>query len=98
MKSLVDINLLDFSKTYSYADYLKWKFQDRPELIKGKIFKMSPTPATRHQQISYKISNRLWNFLETKSYQVFVDTFDVRLIIKSKKTLSLKLQYSQIYM
>jgi hypothetical protein len=27
---------LDLSKTYSYADYLKWTFEDRLELIKGK--------------------------------------------------------------
>jgi Uma2 family endonuclease len=85
MKPLSDISLLDFSKTYSYADYLKWEFQDRLELIKGKIFTMSPAPATRHQQISSKISNRLWNFLEYKQCQVFVAPFDVRLPIKSKK-------------
>jgi uncharacterized lipoprotein YddW (UPF0748 family) len=59
MKALSDIRLLDFSKTYFYADYLKWEFQDRLELIKGKIFRMSPTHTTRHQQISSKISNRL---------------------------------------
>lgn len=29
---------LDFTKTYSYADYLQWTFEDRLELIKGKIF------------------------------------------------------------
>lgn len=85
MKALSDINLLDFSKTYSYADYLKWEFKERLELIKGKIFRMSPAPATRHQQISSKISNRLWNFLENKQCQVFAAPFDVRLPINSKK-------------
>jgi Uma2 family endonuclease len=39
---------LDLDKTYSYADYLKWTFEDRLELIKGKIFKMTPAPASRH--------------------------------------------------
>ena len=82
---ITSLSQLDLSKTYSYADYLKWEFQDRLELIKGKIFRMSPAPATRHQQISSKISNRLWNFLEYKQCQVFVAPFDVRLPIKSKK-------------
>jgi len=31
---------LDINKTYTYADYLKWTFDERLELIKGKIFKM----------------------------------------------------------
>ena len=29
------------SGIYSYADYLLWKFEERVELFKGKIFKMS---------------------------------------------------------
>jgi len=34
--------------TYTYADYLKWKFEERLELFKGRIFKMS-APNTKHQ-------------------------------------------------
>ena len=30
--------------SYTYADYLEWKFEERVELIKGRIFKMSPAP------------------------------------------------------
>ncbi len=33
---------LDFSKTYTYAGYLRWTFDERLELIKGRIFEMSP--------------------------------------------------------
>ncbi len=33
-----DINI---NLTYTYADYLKWQFEERVELIKGKIYKMS---------------------------------------------------------
>ena len=33
------IDTLDLNGTYSYADYLKWEFEERLELIKGKIFK-----------------------------------------------------------
>ncbi|MBS1503129.1 MAG: Uma2 family endonuclease, partial [Bacteroidetes bacterium] len=36
----------DISQTYSYADYLKWTFDERLELIKGKVFKMTPAPGS----------------------------------------------------
>jgi len=39
---ITDINQLDLSKQYTYADYLAWNFKDRVELIKGWIHKMSP--------------------------------------------------------
>jgi hypothetical protein len=51
---------LDLTKNYSYADYCQWKFQERLELIKGKIFKMSPAPSSIHQSISREISGELW--------------------------------------
>jgi Uma2 family endonuclease len=70
---------LDLSKTYSYADYLKWTFEDRLELIKGKIFKMTPAPASAHQRISLRISNELYNNLKNQLCQVYYAPFDVRL-------------------
>ena len=45
-------NDVDESLTYSYANYLNWFFEERVELIKGKIFKMSPAPSRVHQEIS----------------------------------------------
>lgn len=44
MMEITNINQLDLNGTYSYADYLLWKFSERVELIKGKILKMSPAP------------------------------------------------------
>ncbi|MFC3562604.1 hypothetical protein [Pedobacter jamesrossensis] len=44
-----EFNEIDASLTYSYANYLNWLFDDRVELIKGKIFKMSPAPSRVHQ-------------------------------------------------
>ena len=32
------LSKLDVNKRYSYADYLQWRFQERVELIRGKIF------------------------------------------------------------
>ena len=70
---------LDLSKTYSYADYLKWTFEDRLELIKGKIFKMTPAPASVHQRLSWIISGELYNYLKNKKCKAYTAPFDVRL-------------------
>jgi len=61
------IDDLDFSKTYTYADYYSWRFEERLELIKGKIFKMSPAPSNTHQEIALNIAGELRNFLKSKS-------------------------------
>lgn len=45
----------DLSGTYTYADYLTWQIEERLELIKGKIFKMSPGPNRMHQGISGQV-------------------------------------------
>ena len=42
---ITDITQLDFNKSYRYSDYLSWKFQERVELIRGKLFRMSPEEA-----------------------------------------------------
>ena len=70
---------LDLNGTYSYADYLKWNFEERVELLKGKIFKMSPAPNTEHQIISMDIAGRLWSFLKGNQCRVYPAPFDVRL-------------------
>ncbi len=75
----------DPSLNYTYADYLQWKFEERVELIKGRIFKISPAPNSKHQQVSIKLSSRLFTFLESKNCQVYAAPFDVRLPVKNKK-------------
>lgn len=75
----------DSSLTYTYADYLKWKFEERVELLKGRIFKMSPAPNLKHQQISMNLSTSIFNFLEDRKCQVFSAPFDVRLPVQNKK-------------
>ncbi|MCF0058503.1 Uma2 family endonuclease [Dyadobacter sp. CY356] len=72
------IDQLDLAGTYTYADYLQWTFEERLEIIKGKIFKMSPAPARRHQKISFQISNRIYNYLKGKSCEAYTAPFDVR--------------------
>lgn len=70
---------LDLNSTYSYADYLTWTFDERLELIKGKIFKMTPAPNGFHQEVSMTISNEFYNFLKKKRCKVFAAPYDVRL-------------------
>jgi Uma2 family endonuclease len=76
---ITDLNQLDFNASYSYADYLKWQFEERIELIKGKIFKMSPAPATKHQQYVGEIFRQISNHVHRSSCKAFVAPFDVRL-------------------
>lgn len=81
----MQVSDLDLSKTYTYADYLKWSFEERIELIKGKIFKMSPAPGSSHQRISGTIFLLLGNHLRNQNCcEVFSAPFDVRLSRKSK--------------
>ncbi len=70
--------------TYTYADYLQWKFEERLELFRGRIFKMS-APNTDHQKVSGRLHARMWGFLENKKCQLFSAPFDVRLPVKNKK-------------
>jgi Uma2 family endonuclease len=75
---------IDISKTYSYSEYLKWTIEERLELIKGKIFKMSPAPSLKHQIISSELHLLLGNYLKNKPCKVFAAPFDVRLYDKKK--------------
>ncbi|MDQ0638145.1 Uma2 family endonuclease [Pedobacter sp. W3I1] len=77
-------NELDASLTYSYASYLNWLFPERVELIKGKIFKMSPAPSRVHQEVAGHIFLKLGNFLEGKPCKVYSAPFDVRFPKESK--------------
>ena len=69
---------------YTYADYLKWQFEERLELFRGKIYKLS-APNTRHQVIEGKLHLRFGGFLEHKKCHAFIAPFDVRLPVKNRK-------------
>jgi Uma2 family endonuclease len=75
----------DPSFSYTYADYLKWNFEERLELIRGKIFKMSPAPAPIHQKIASNLTGIFYNALRKKKCQAYPAPFDVRLPVKNKK-------------
>ena len=75
---ITSFSQLDLNKRYSYAEYLTWQFQERLELIKGKIFKMSPAPARRHQEVSAKLFYHLMDYLKDQSCDIYTAPFDVR--------------------
>ncbi len=79
-----EFNDIDASLTYSYANYLNWLFEDRVELIKGKIFKMSPAPSRMHQEISRNIFLKVGVFLQDQLCKVYSAPFDVRFPKESK--------------
>ena len=64
---------------FTYADYLTWNFKERIELIRGKIFKMSPAPTFTHQQISMNIGLQFATFLKGELCKCFFAPVDVRL-------------------
>ena len=76
---ITSIDQLDLNKRYTYADYLTWQLDEMVELIKGKVFRMSPAPNRLHQQVSSNLLKSIFSHLGNASCQVFHAPFDVRL-------------------
>ena len=85
---------LDLDASYTYADYFTWKFEERVELIKGKIFKMSPAPNRFHQKVAGRIHTLLDVYLKGQRCEVYFAPFDVRIprISKDDKQITTVLQ------
>jgi Uma2 family endonuclease len=81
---ITDINQLDLTKQYTYADYLTWRFRERVELIMGKIFRMSPAPSSEHQQIVSALHGNIYQYLRNKDCRVFPSPYDVVLPSRSE--------------
>ena len=80
---ITNIDQLDpINGIYTYADYLMWKIKDRVEILKGKIFKMSPAPAISHQSISFNLSGLFFMYFHNKPCKVFASPFDI--VLKNK--------------
>lgn len=67
----------DLSGSYTAADYLKWKFDEYVELIRGKIFKMSPAPARLHQKISSYLGGIFFEYFKNHTCEFYIAPFDV---------------------
>lgn len=81
---ITNIEQLDpINGVYTYADYVLWKIKDRLEILKGKIFKMSPAPDISHQKISGNLYGEMCHYFKGKSCKLFAAPFDV--VLKNKK-------------
>ena len=63
---------------YSYSDYMTWQFQERVEIIMGKIFPMS-APNTPHQSLSRELTVAFYPYFKEKTCTYFAAPIDVRL-------------------
>jgi len=69
--SIININQLDpINGLYTYAEYLLWKFEERVELLKGKVFRMS-APSINYQRVSRKLTTKIDNYLEGNLSEIF---------------------------
>ena len=82
---ITDISQLDPNGTYTYADYLKWQFDESVELIKGKIYRMSPAPRRAHQRAVSHLLVDISLFFEQKGCEVYTAPFDVRLPVRNER-------------
>lgn len=96
MMPITSIDQLSPDGVYTYADYLTWKFEERVELIKGKLFKMSPAPSRHHQEISTNMLGKIIPFFRNHHYHVFHAPFDVRLLDSKKSKKADKEIYSVV--
>ncbi|MEM6299864.1 MAG: Uma2 family endonuclease, partial [Bacteroidota bacterium] len=82
---ITSLDQLDLSKTYSYADYLNWRFDEMVELLRGRIFKMSPAPSRKHQEISMNLIGVLLPYFKRDTTcKLYHAPFDVRLYNRQK--------------
>lgn len=85
-KIITNFSELDLNGSYSYADYILWQFSERLELIKGKIFEMSPAPNSFHQEILGNIYIQFRTTFKKHKCKVYLSPFDVRLANSKKST------------
>jgi Uma2 family endonuclease len=79
MTPITSLSQLDPTKTYSYADYLSWKFDGFVEIIRGKLMLPRPSPSRLHQRYLFNFSLIIGNFLRNKPCEAYFAPFDVRL-------------------
>lgn len=76
---------VDYGKIYTYADYMNFEFEEMVEIIRGKLFRMSPAPRTSHQAVVGNLYRDIANFLKKQRCKAFISPYDVILPIKNLK-------------
>jgi Uma2 family endonuclease len=88
MTTITQLSQLDMDATYSYADYLTWRFEESVELIRGKIMPTAPAPNLKHQRVSRKLLRKIDEHLDGKHCDAFNAPFDVSLYDSRKSKLA----------
>jgi Uma2 family endonuclease len=81
---ITSLSQLDPDGVYTYADYLLWQFEERVELLRGRIAQMA-APSRLHQKISGNLYRILSNATWRSPCEVYMVPFDVRLPHYSQK-------------
>ncbi len=84
-RSMLAEPVATYGSNYTYADYLKFEFEEMVELIRGKIFRMSPAPSSYHQEISSNLHGYIFQFFLKTKCKLYSAPFDVILAIDGKK-------------
>ncbi|NND32025.1 MAG: Uma2 family endonuclease [Saprospiraceae bacterium] len=79
-KNIVSEPNLEYS-AYTYADYLDFTFDYMVELIRGRIYKMTPAPSPNHQRVVGNLHLQIRSRLDENSCQVYLAPIDVILPI-----------------
>jgi Uma2 family endonuclease len=74
---ITHISQLDKSKTYSYADYPTWCFEERVELIKGKVSLIESFPGLKHQLVAGNLVYAIQAHAKKNAYHCFFAPVDV---------------------
>jgi len=80
MELITDFSQLNPDQTYSYADYLSWRFTEYVELIKGKVLRRMSALTSEHQQIATNFTIEIGRYLRRNPCRVYAAPFDVRLL------------------
>jgi Uma2 family endonuclease len=77
--AITSLAQLDPNGSYTYADYLGWKFQESVELIRGKLMRPMAGPSAWHQELSVRFEYPILTFLRQSQCKMYHAPFDVRL-------------------
>lgn len=79
MAAITSLSQLDPNGSYTYADYLTWKFDEFVELIKGKVLRPMAGASRQHQRLSRRLEYAIETFLRHHQCEMYHAPFDVRL-------------------
>jgi|GEM_PF-3765026 len=87
---------LNLNKTYSYADYLKWTFEERIEIIKGKAYKMTFDEYVEKEALPDIIFNEFSRYLKDKSGKIHFVPFNIQVTDSKILSSEFYIEYNQL--